>query len=305
VKNSACRKDVEKEMKTEVKKLDASARELSIEVSGEVVKNKFEDVFKKITQEAKVPGFRPGHAPRDIVERNFSSHAHEQVLKELIPEIYNQAIGKEGLDVIELPQISEVKLDRNSLYFKARVEVSPEIILKNYKRLKVNYKSLTITPEEIKRSVDSLKEARKIEQADDNLARSLGYLKLSELEKAMERHLLIQKDNETRQKIENELIDSLTRDLDFKVPQSLIKRQAQDLLRQAKVDLALKGVAREKIDENEAALSKEIMPEAEKQVRVYLVLSEIAKKENITLDDHMPRRVMEYLLKEADWQESD
>jgi FKBP-type peptidyl-prolyl cis-trans isomerase (trigger factor) len=46
------------------------------------------------------------------------------------------------------------------------------------------------------------------------------------------------------------------------------------------------------------------MPEAEKQVRVYLVLSEIAKKENIPLDDHMPRRVMEFLLKEAEWQES-
>ncbi|HTZ11747.1 MAG TPA: trigger factor [Candidatus Margulisiibacteriota bacterium] len=292
-------------MKTEVKKLEGSKRELSIEVSGEVVKNKFEDVFKKITQEAKVPGFRPGHAPRDIVEKNFSSHAHEQVLKELIPEIYNQAIGNEGLDVIELPEISDVKLDRSSLSFKAKVEVSPEIALKEYKHLKVNYKPVSVTPEEIKRSVDSLKEARKMENADDNLARSLGYPKLGELEKAMERHLLIQKDNEIRQKIENSLIESLTKELDFKVPQSLIKRQAQDLLRQAKVDLALKGIAREKIEENAEALSKEIEPEAEKQVRVYLVLSEIAKKENMPLDDQMPRRVMEFLLKEADWQESD
>jgi FKBP-type peptidyl-prolyl cis-trans isomerase (trigger factor) len=291
-------------MKSEVKKLDGSKRELSIEVNGEVVKNKFEDVFKRITQEAKVPGFRPGHAPRDIVEKNFSSQAQEQVLKELVPEVYNQAVGKEGLDVIELPQISEVKLDRNTLSFKAKVEVSPEINLKNYKRLKVNYKPVSVTPDEIKRSIDSLKEARKIENADDSFAKSLGYPKLSDLEKAMERHLLIQKDNEARQKIENEVIEALTKDLDFKVPQSLANRQLQDMLRQAKVDLALKGVPREKIEEEEGALNKELEPEARKQVKVYLVLSEIARKENIPLDEHMPRRVMEFLLKEADWQEA-
>jgi FKBP-type peptidyl-prolyl cis-trans isomerase (trigger factor) len=119
----------------------------------------------------------------------------------------------------------------------------------------------------------------------------------------MERHLLIQKDNEARQKMENELIEALTKDLDFKVPQTLVNRQLQDLMRQAKVDLALKGVERKKIEEEEQALNKELEPEARKQVKVYLVLSEIAKKENMPLDDQMPRRVMEFLLKEADWQE--
>ena len=55
-------------MKTEVKKIDNSTREINVEVTGDVVKNKFEDVFKRISQEAKVPGFRPGHAPRDMLE---------------------------------------------------------------------------------------------------------------------------------------------------------------------------------------------------------------------------------------------
>ena len=49
-------------MKTEVKKIDATKREVSIAVEGDIVKNKFEDVFKKIGLEAKVPGFRPGAA---------------------------------------------------------------------------------------------------------------------------------------------------------------------------------------------------------------------------------------------------
>lgn len=157
-------------MKTEIKKLDSTKREISVEASGDMVKNKFDDVFKEIAKNAKVPGFRPGNAPRDILEKHYSSHAHELVLKELIPELYNQAIEKEGLNVLELPNIFDVKLDRNSLSFKATVEISPEILVKNYKGLEVTYKKIEVNADEIKRSIDSLKEARKVDTVDDNFA---------------------------------------------------------------------------------------------------------------------------------------
>jgi FKBP-type peptidyl-prolyl cis-trans isomerase (trigger factor) len=291
-------------MKTEVKKLDSIKRELNIEVNGEIVKNKFEGAFKKIGKEAKVPGFRIGNVPRDILEKNFSSDVHNIVLKELIPDVYNQAIEKEGLDVVELPEISEVKLDRNALSFKATVEVSPEINIKNYKGTKVSYKKMAVSPDEVKRNIDALKEKRKVGTIDDNFAKGLGYANLLELENAIQAQIYIQNDNFQRQKIENEIIEQIIRDLDFKLPQSLINRQLQDMVRQAKLDMALKGVPREKIDEQENKISSELEPEAKKQIKVYLVLSEIAKKENIPVDDHMPHRVMEFLLREADWQES-
>jgi len=290
-------------MKTEVKKIDNSKREISIEVSGDIVKNKFEDVFKKIAKEAKIPGFRPGNAPRDILEKHYSSHAHEMVLKELVPELYHQAIEKEGLEVLELPNISDVKLDRANLSFKAEVEISPEITVKNYKGLKVNYKKIEVSPDEIKRNFDALKEARKIDAIDDNFAKGLGYPNLSELEKAVEKQIYIQKENLERQRIENEIVEGITKDLDFKLPQSLVKRQLGDMVKRAKVDLALKGVAREEIDKQDKVLEQHLEPGAKRQVKVYLVLSSIAKKENIAQDDHMPQKVIELLLREANWQE--
>ena len=291
-------------MKTEVKKLDGTTREVSVEVDGEIVKNKFEDVFKKISQEAKVPGFRPGHAPRDILEKHYASSAHEQVIKELVPDVYNEAINKEGLDVIEFPEISEVKLDRSSLSFKAKVEVSPSVEVKDYKGIKVKYQPAVVSADEIKRNIDSLKESRKVDSLDDGFAKSLCYPNLAELEKALEKQILMHKENEGRQKIENEIIEAVTKGLDFKLPQSLVKRQLQDMLRQAKVDLAMKGITREKIDAEEKTLLNELEPEARKQVKIYLVLAAIAKKENIALDDHMPHKVMEFLLKEANWETS-
>ena len=288
-------------MKTEVKKLDNNVRELKVEVSGEVVKNKFEDVFKRIGEEAKVPGFRPGRAPRDILEKNYAASAHEQVLKELVPDIYNEAINQEGLDVIELPEISDVKLERESLSFKAKVEISPEINVKDYKGIKIDYKAVSVAPDEIKRAIDSLKESRKIDNLDDNLAKSLGYPNLSELEKVLDKQIFIQKENAERQKVEGEIIEGLLKSVDFKSPQGLVKRQLEDMLRQAKVDLALKGMPRDKIEEQDNKMREELEPEAAKQVKIYLILAAIAKKEKIAQDDHMPRRVMEFLLREASW----
>lgn len=289
-------------MRIEVKKLDSTKREISIEVSDDIVKNKFEDVFSRIAKDAKIPGFRPGHAPRDMLEKHYSSSAHEQVLKELVPDVYSEAIKKERLDVIELPEISDVKLDRLRLSFKAIVEISPEIPLKNYKRQKAVYKNITVTPDEIKRNIDLLKESRKIDAIDDSFARGLGYPNLPELEKAVERQVFLQKENQQRENLENEIVENLTRDLDFKLPQSLVDRQLQDLVRRAKMDLALKGVAREEIEKHEKKISDDLEPQARKQVKNYLVLAEIAKKENISLDDNMPQRVIEFLLREADWQ---
>jgi len=292
-------------VKTEIKKIDATKREMNVEVSGDIVKNKFEDVFTRISKSAKVAGFRPGHAPRDILEKHYGSRAHEQVIKELVPDIYHEAIQKEGLDVIDYPEISEVKLERERLVFKATFEISPEIAVEDYKGIKVSSKEIRVEADEIKRTLDSLKESSNRDAADDSLAKSLGYPNLAELEKALEKQIFLQKDNEERRRIENSLIEEILKDLNFKTPESMVSRHLKDLVRQSKVNLAMKGVPREKIDEQEDTLSKELRPAAEKQVRVYLVLAAIAKKENMPLDDHMSRRVVEFLLREADWEVGD
>ncbi len=291
-------------MKTQIKNLEGSKRELNIEVSGEVIKNKFEEIFKKIGQEAKIKGFRPGHAPRDILEKEFSAAAHDQVLKELIPEVYNQAIEQEKIDVVELPEISDVKLDRTTLSFKAVVEIAPEIKLKDYKGIKVEFKNIEVTPDEIKRYIDSIKESRKIAAVDDEFARSLSYPNLAQLEKALEKQIYIQKENAQRQKIEQELISAITKDADFKIPQSLVNRRKEEMLRQASQELAMKGIPQEKLDEYLKSTSAKLEEEAREQVKVYLILAEIAKKENIPSDDQAPQKVMEFLLKNADWAQS-
>lgn len=290
-------------MKIEVKKIDELKREINIEVSGDIVRNKFEDVFKKINQEVKVSGFRPGHIPRDILEKNFSGDANQMVLKELVPDLYSRAIENEKLDVVNILEIFDVKLDRKNLSFKAAVDVTPEINIKNYKGIKLVYKKTEVTLDDIKRGIDSLKESRKVEIIDDNFAKGLGCPNLPALERFIEGQMFIQRENQKRKDFEEAVIEGVLKGLDFKIPQSMVNRQLDELLRQAKLDMALKWISTEKIEEEIKSLPQELLPHAKKQVRVFLVLSEIARKENIPLDDHMPQKVIELLLKEADWVE--
>jgi len=291
-------------MKSEIKKIDGTTREITVEITGDVVKNKFETVFKKIGETAKIKGFRAGHVPRDILEKNFAHEANEMVLQDLIPECCTKAAESQGLDVLNLTGVTDVKLERGSLSFKAQVEIRPEITVNDYKGLKISYKKTEVSSDEIKRHLDSLKESRKIDVLDDAFARSVGYPTLAEFEKVIERQLSAQKDSQNRQDAENQIVEHLTKGMEFTVPPSLIKRQLQELVRQTEMNLALKGVSKERIMEHEQKLFEELEPQAKEQVKLYLIFSEIAKKESIPLDDHMAHSVMEFLLKEAKWTEA-
>jgi len=289
-------------MKSEVKKVDNTKREISIEANGDVIKNKFDEAFKDLNNKVKVKGFRPGHIPRDVLEKKFSSQANELVLQDLIPELCDEAIKHEGLQAVALLEVSDVKLDRTAVSFKAQVEVRPEIDLKNYKGLTIHYKKVAVAPDEVKRSLDSLKEMRRIDTLDDAFARSMGYSGLAELEKVLERRILSQKDTQNRQQAEQQILEHLSKGLDVKLPPSLVSKRLQELVKQTELDLALKGVPREKLLEEEKNLYKDLEPDARKQVQTYLIFAEIAKRENIPDDDHMSNKVMEFLFKEANWE---
>jgi FKBP-type peptidyl-prolyl cis-trans isomerase (trigger factor) len=168
--------------------------------------------------------------------------------------------------------------------------------------LTVRYKKVALAHDELKRSLDSLKEMRKADVLDDAFARSMGYPGIAELEKVLERRILTQKDTQNRQQAEQQILEQLEKGIDVKLPSSLVNKRLQELVKQTELDLALKGVPREKLLEEEKNLYKDLEPDARKQVQTYLIFAEIAKRENIPDDDHMPNKVMEFLFREAKWE---
>ena len=297
-------------MKTEVKKIDQHKRQLSIQVEGDIVKEKFDAVYKKINKEAKIPGFRAGNVPLDLLEKHYSSVAQQEILKELVPEVYKQALGEVDLEPVGLPEISQINLGKYNLSFRADVEVKPKVDVKNYKGLKVEYRPVQVSDDEISKAVDTLRQNRsaknqdrdkKSEFTEEELVHSLGYPDLAALKSVLEKQIYLEKARTQQISLENSVIEQLLAQVNFQVSPTLVSQQSDRLLKQAELELTLRGMNKEEVDKQRQALKKNLAPEAEKQVRIFLVLEEVARRENIACDDKMTQRVVEFLLQEANW----
>src|SRR5690349_11480627 len=102
-------------MKVEVKKVDTLKRELKFEVPRDRVTKAMDGIYEEIGKHAKVKGFRPGKVPRSLLVTSHGKLAQEETIKQLIPQVYHEAVEKEKLNPIDLPEITDVSLKEGVL----------------------------------------------------------------------------------------------------------------------------------------------------------------------------------------------
>ncbi|MEW5758579.1 MAG: trigger factor [Candidatus Omnitrophota bacterium] len=289
-------------MKREIKKIDATKREMFVEVFSKTFKEKFEDVYKKVSPKLKVQGFRPGNAPRDIIEKHFGQALRQQAIEEIIPEVVNKIIEDDKLEVIDTPQISDINWLNDTLSFKASFEVRPEVIVDKYKGIKIKKEKIEVSDDEVDKVIINLKEEKKLEAIDDKLAHIVGYATLADLKDALKAQLWLEKDNQRKAKIEETIINEISGNIKFTVPKTLIDKRLNELVNQAKVRLAVQGFKEADVAKQEEEFKKRLKDQAEMDVKIYLILEEIAHKENIAHDKNIGLKVLEFLYKEAVWE---
>lgn len=289
-------------MKVAVNKVDELTRELHIEVPQEKVTEIFAQVYEEMKKSAKIPGFRPGAAPRHILEKHHGELAREEVIKHLLPETYREALENEKLDVLSMPQITDVHMEGgNGLKYKATVEIKPSIEIKNYKKIKIKKRSNDVTDEDLTKSLEEVKKMRKVENIDEEFAHGLGFASLDELKNALKRQVGAQKESQNKMQFERDVIDHLYKHSKFSVPESLVSRRFQELKEDLKKYFDQAKLPKEEVEKKEKEFEPRLQEQALEQVKTFLLLDEIAKKENITHDDTMPTKVMEFLFKNAEW----
>jgi len=116
--------------------------------------------FRKLAREVKIPGFRPGKAPRRLLEARFGPEiAREQALKDAVPDYYMDAVIAEGLDTIATPEIQiTAGEDDGDVEFDAVVELRPVVTLSGYDGLRVEVETPTIGDDRIDAQVENLRE---------------------------------------------------------------------------------------------------------------------------------------------------
>lgn len=144
-------------MKVSTEKLPESQVALQIEVDEERLQKAIESEYRRVASKAKIPGFRPGKAPREIVQRHFGEEAIRQdAIDRLMPEVYKEALEQEDIDPVDKALYELVT--EQPLVAKFTVPVRPTVDLGDYKDLRVSREPVLVEPERIQEGLESLRQ---------------------------------------------------------------------------------------------------------------------------------------------------
>lgn len=132
-------------------------RKLRIQLPADQVERAVESRVKQAGSRARIPGFRPGKAPLNVLYQRYGDQARREVAGELLQQSYGQALDQTALKPAGRPQIEFDEMEPGQgLEFTATFDVFPEIELKGLDKLKVEKPVVDITAADIDRALDSL-----------------------------------------------------------------------------------------------------------------------------------------------------
>jgi trigger factor len=147
-------------VKSTVERLSPTRVRINVEVPFDELKPDFDRAYKKIAQQVRVPGFRPGKVPARIIEARLGRGVVlEEVVNGAVPAKYTEAItAAEDLTPIGRPDIEVTEIaDGDKLAFKAEVDVRPEITLPELSSLSASVADVEVTDEDVQEELDNLR----------------------------------------------------------------------------------------------------------------------------------------------------
>jgi trigger factor len=147
-------------LKTQVDEVGKNKVKLTIEVPHADVEKVLSQTYRRLASQVKVPGFRPGKAPRAVIDQRLGKDfVRSEVLKDILPDLYAEAVRSSDIDVVAPPEIDVTTFDVGSdLTFEAVVETRPEAVLKEYSGLEVTKPPADVTDADTDEQVERLRE---------------------------------------------------------------------------------------------------------------------------------------------------
>ena len=148
-------------MKTIVEPLEGNKVKLSVELDESEFGTAIDAAFRKIAREVRIPGFRPGKAPRRLVEARVGLDvARQEAIRDALPGYYERALRENDIEPIAAPEIDITSADTDpTMAFDAVVEIMPTVSVAGYGGLRVVLPNLTVSDEEVDLRVDQVRGA--------------------------------------------------------------------------------------------------------------------------------------------------
>lgn len=146
-------------MRVSVEEVSPSRRALTVEVPADRVGPRVEAAYRTLGQRVSLPGFRKGRVPRALLEQRFRGQVREDVIRELIPESYVEALREAHVEPLGDPTVEVVSFEEGQpLRYRAVVDVKPPLEVKDYLGVPVTRKEVTVTDEEVEALLQQMRE---------------------------------------------------------------------------------------------------------------------------------------------------
>jgi trigger factor len=146
-------------VKSTVEQLGPTRVRILVEVPFEELEPNFDRAYRKMAQQVKIPGFRPGKAPARVLEQRLGRGAVlDEVVNEAVPAKYAEALSAGEVRPLGQPEIEVTKIDDGELLtFTAEVDIRPPVALPDFEELSVSVEDVETTDTEVEEQLDTLR----------------------------------------------------------------------------------------------------------------------------------------------------
>src|ERR1700689_1498357 len=144
-------------MNVNIEEPNSLRRKLTIEVEPDEIKHELDRAYNELKRGVVLKGFRPGHAPRNLLERFFGEQVRGEVVQKLVEEYTKKALEEHDLKPVVAPEIVTEQTDLQkdlALKFSATFDLRPTIEVKDYEGLKVPESKVEVTDEQVEEAIE-------------------------------------------------------------------------------------------------------------------------------------------------------
>ncbi|HDR15808.1 MAG TPA: trigger factor [Desulfobacteraceae bacterium] len=372
-------------MKTTVEEITSTMKKIIVEIGEDEVARKLDEAYHSLSRNVKIPGFRPGKAPRSVLETRFGDQVREDVSREFVANTFPAAITEADMNVLGYPQIEkDVPTKGKPFTYSASMEVRPAFEVKDFKGVEVQKEKVEVTDEQVQARLDAIVQSHgklkpvddretieendyvvldykafegeepiedtsaenymlhvgsgdfhpifeksligiekgvekdievdfeetfhhtklagkhirfhvvvsdiktvELPPLDDDFARGLGgdFADLEDLKTKVRESMLLEMERRTDKEAKQRLLEKISASVQVDLPRILVDSELNYAIDSVKQNLARSGLSVEKAGISDEKLSEELLPASEKRVKEMLVLGQIARQENLQLED--------------------
>jgi trigger factor len=260
-------------LSTTIEDISSTKKRLKIEIPLDVITKEYNSSLNNVRQRAKIPGFRPGKVPVNLIEKRFADNIKSDIIDRLVPEYYSKALKDAGLTPVTMPTLeTSVELKKNEpLSISLTVEVRPNITDLNYEGMKIEDVDVRVDDAELEDTLIKLQDERAVYSEVDRPIKEDDFIVIDyvKLDAAGEKELSSGKDqvmnlgnNLTPKGILDELIGKKKGDLvEIDIPASVGSSEGSDLKEEgegSRIRITVKEVKEKKLPEMDDEFAKDL-----------------------------------------------